>query len=270
MPRRKRVLEVLEVAPPLEPRKPSAAELALQEENDQRVIALLKYRLEPILSQLKRKFKRFTKRATEEYAYAFAGMEDVHPHPPLEVLTTTVEVQTDPNGSINIMEQEHLGLPLVNGHVNGVTAEPEAPAAPAQRRAELYDMDLERMHTQLYKGRYLTPQDFLDDVGKIVPPYPNRSRSSSSSAISLSTRPNPYADSLKRARRPFSLVWLPDNRRPPHLLGLLLFSGVSVDADKSQNESHKSWSSSSARLTPAFTKLTPAPQCLKLTHAADS
>jgi hypothetical protein len=64
MPRRKRVLEVLEVAPPLEPRKPSAAELALQEENDQRVIALLKYRLEPILTQLKRKFKRFTKRAT--------------------------------------------------------------------------------------------------------------------------------------------------------------------------------------------------------------
>lgn len=64
MPRRKRILEVLEVAPPLEPRKPSAAELAVQEENDQRVIALLKYRLEPILSQLKRKFKRFTKRAT--------------------------------------------------------------------------------------------------------------------------------------------------------------------------------------------------------------
>jgi hypothetical protein len=64
MPRRKRVLEVLEVAPPLEPRKPSAAELAVQEENDQRVIALLKYRLEPILTQLKRKYKRFTKRAT--------------------------------------------------------------------------------------------------------------------------------------------------------------------------------------------------------------
>ncbi|KAJ7165878.1 AAA-domain-containing protein [Mycena filopes] len=167
MPRRKRVLEVLEVAPPLEPRKPSAAELALQEENDQRVIALLKYRLEPILTQLKRKFKRFTKRATEEYAYAFAGMEDVQPHRPFEVLTTTVEVQLDPNADINIMEQEHVGLPPVNGHVNGVTA-PEAPVAPVQRRAELYDMDLERMHTHLYKGRYLTPQDFLDDVGKIV------------------------------------------------------------------------------------------------------
>ncbi|KAJ6573905.1 P-loop containing nucleoside triphosphate hydrolase protein [Mycena vulgaris] len=38
MPRRKRVLKVLEVVPPLEPRKPSAAELAVQEENDQRLI----------------------------------------------------------------------------------------------------------------------------------------------------------------------------------------------------------------------------------------
>ncbi|KAJ7499727.1 AAA-domain-containing protein [Mycena latifolia] len=172
MPRRKRVLEVLEVAPPLEPRKPSAAELALQEENDQRVIALLKYRLEPILSQLKRKFKRFTKRATEEYV--FEGMEDVqqqpqqhHPQQPLEVLTTTVEVQADPNGFVDIMQQEHVVIPPVNGHVNGITPA-EAPPPPVQHRPELYDMDLERMHTQLYKGRYLTPQDFLDDVGKIV------------------------------------------------------------------------------------------------------
>ncbi|KAJ7667104.1 hypothetical protein B0H17DRAFT_1089305 [Mycena rosella] len=173
MPRRKRVLEVLEVAPPLEPRKPSAAELAVQEENDQRVIALLKYRLEPILTQLKRKFKRFTKRATEEYI--FEGMEDIQhqlqlhqlqPQQPLEVLTTTVEVQADPNGSINVMEQDVV-VPAVNGHVNGITVV-EAPAPPVQHRPELYDMDLERMHTQLYKGRYLTPQDFLDDVGKIV------------------------------------------------------------------------------------------------------
>lgn len=61
--RKKRVLEVLPIAPPLEPRQPTAAELALQEENDQRVITLLKYRLGPILTELKRKFKRFTKRA---------------------------------------------------------------------------------------------------------------------------------------------------------------------------------------------------------------
>ena len=62
--RKKRVLEELPVAPPLEPRQPTAAELAVQAENDQRVITLLQYRLGPILTELKRKFKRFTKRAT--------------------------------------------------------------------------------------------------------------------------------------------------------------------------------------------------------------
>ncbi len=32
----------------------------------------------------------------------------------------------------------------------------------------LCDMDLERMQTELFKGRYLIPKDFLDDVGKIL------------------------------------------------------------------------------------------------------
>lgn len=61
--RRKRVLEELPVAPPLEPRKPTAAELAVQEEKDQQVLTLLKFRLGPILAELKRKHKRFTKPA---------------------------------------------------------------------------------------------------------------------------------------------------------------------------------------------------------------
>lgn len=64
MERRKKVLEELPIAPPLEPRKPTAAELALQEERDTRTLTLLKHRLGPILTELKRKFKRFTKRAS--------------------------------------------------------------------------------------------------------------------------------------------------------------------------------------------------------------
>jgi len=40
--RRRRVLEELPIAPPVEPRQLSKAELAVQEENNQRVITLLK------------------------------------------------------------------------------------------------------------------------------------------------------------------------------------------------------------------------------------
>jgi hypothetical protein len=66
--RRKRVLEKLPIAPPVEPRQPTVAELAVQEENDQRLITLLTYRLGPIVTELKRKFKRFTKKATVSLA----------------------------------------------------------------------------------------------------------------------------------------------------------------------------------------------------------
>jgi ATPase family AAA domain-containing protein 2 len=42
-------------------------------------------------------------------------------------------------------------------------AEGQPPQVP-----HFYDMDLERMHVELHKNRYLTPQDFLNDVGKMV------------------------------------------------------------------------------------------------------
>ena len=181
MKRRKRILEKLPIAPPIEPRKPTAAELALQEENDQKIITLLKYRLGPILTELKRKFKRFTKRATvrisflpsamelisflilkEEYSFDFQqgtnGFDTV--------TMTVVEVHQGPNGAIDITD-DHTTQPAEgsSGPTNGVITEQQQIM---QQLPPLFDMDLERMHAELFKGRYLTPQDFLDDVGKIV------------------------------------------------------------------------------------------------------
>jgi len=37
-----------------------------------------------------------------------------------------------------------------------------------QQAPPLFDMDLEKMQTDLFKGRYITPQDFLEDVYKMV------------------------------------------------------------------------------------------------------
>ncbi|KAF8164708.1 hypothetical protein B0H34DRAFT_779832 [Crassisporium funariophilum] len=163
MKRRKRVLEVLEVAPPLEPRKPTVAELKVQEESDERVITLLKWRLGPILTELKRKFKRFTKRATEEYNFdehegALNGLDTV--------TTTAIEVHQAPNGIIDITGDPSTHPAEFGGaQMNGILMEQQQMM---QQRPPLYDMDLERMQNELWKGRYLTPQDFLDDVGKMV------------------------------------------------------------------------------------------------------
>lgn len=63
MKRKKRVLEILPLAPPIEPQPPTAAELAAQQDSDSKVLAILKYRLGLVMTELKRKYKRFTKRA---------------------------------------------------------------------------------------------------------------------------------------------------------------------------------------------------------------
>ncbi|KAF9449012.1 AAA-domain-containing protein [Macrolepiota fuliginosa MF-IS2] len=167
--RRKRVLEELPIAPPLEPRKPTAAELALQVENDQRTITLLKYRLGPILTELKRKFKRFTKRASDEYNYDFSEPVVQVEATPAVVATVaaTVAANDQPlpqvNGIIEVVDQEQQQQVMINGHMD---VDPPAPVFPPEPR--LHDVDLEKMHVDLYKGRYLTPQDFLEDVIKIV------------------------------------------------------------------------------------------------------
>ncbi|ESK87512.1 aaa family atpase [Moniliophthora roreri MCA 2997] len=163
MPRKKRILEDLPIAPPPEPRKPSAAELAAQEESDQRTITLLKFRLGPILNELKRKFKRFAKAAREEYRFDF---EDDQP----QIIETVVEVY-NANGTVEIMEDIQVQQPLhvMNGAVNGVAPAPElAPPPQVLAQPKLFDMDLEKIHTDLYRDRYLTPQEFMDDLKKIV------------------------------------------------------------------------------------------------------
>ncbi|KAG0150225.1 hypothetical protein CROQUDRAFT_652646 [Cronartium quercuum f. sp. fusiforme G11] len=61
LPRKKRVLEVLAKAPPRAPRVPTQAELDSHLTQDQRMVEYLKFRLGPVLNELKKKHKRFTK-----------------------------------------------------------------------------------------------------------------------------------------------------------------------------------------------------------------
>lgn len=76
-------------------------------------------------------------------------------------------IETHPNGLAMDLTNDQAPQ-LVNGengpHPNGHVMEQQQ----LQQSLTLYDMDLERMQSELWKGRYLTPQDFMDDVGKIV------------------------------------------------------------------------------------------------------
>ncbi|KAI0052664.1 AAA-domain-containing protein [Auriscalpium vulgare] len=184
--RKKRVLEELPIAPPLEPRAPSAAELALQDENDMRLVTLLRYRLGPILTELKRKFKRFTKPAIEEYHLPATEVLEVVPvvNEVVEMAATmtAIDLQSVPSGLVVSEErtevvdptpmipadQAHDAPPLPLPLPPPSPPPPPPPPPQAIPSPQLYNMDLERMHAELYKNRYLTPQHFLDDVGKIV------------------------------------------------------------------------------------------------------
>ncbi|KAI5120735.1 hypothetical protein M0805_006441 [Coniferiporia weirii] len=158
VPRRKRVLEELPIAPPLEPRQPTKAELALQEEKDQGVLTLLKYRLGPILAELKRKHKRFTKPARDEYNLYPDQFGPFVTAPTPRPVEAPVAVASQPNGIIMIdgVDASHPEV-----HVNGVHAVP--PPEP-----QLFEVDLESINVDLYKGKYLTPGMFLDEIRKIV------------------------------------------------------------------------------------------------------
>ncbi|KAI6033449.1 AAA-domain-containing protein [Pisolithus microcarpus] len=172
--RRKRVLEVLPLAPPPEPRQPSAAELALQVESDRKVMTVLKYRLGPILTELKRKFKRFTKRARPSSSLVVPPAHSVLPQ-----VQAQAQLQPPPSSfssnqaqTSQIPQQEHTQQPQ-DRQVQPDTSEPlplqpQLEPHPTIQLPVLYDMDLERMHLDLYKDKYLTPQNFLDDIRKIV------------------------------------------------------------------------------------------------------
>ncbi|KIY64424.1 AAA-domain-containing protein [Cylindrobasidium torrendii FP15055 ss-10] len=178
--RKKRILEKLPIAPPPEPVKPSAAELAAQSVNDQKIITILRWRLGPILTELKKKFKRFTKRATDEYALdvgplmaAAAAAVPAVPAPNADVPVNLTDASVDVI-SVDPVAPAAPDAEMVNGHVEGA---PSAPIHQAQMQMQaqlpqalpkLFDMDLETMHTHLYKDRYLTPTQFLEDLKKIV------------------------------------------------------------------------------------------------------
>ncbi|GAA5866873.1 hypothetical protein JCM3774_004585 [Rhodotorula dairenensis] len=123
MPRRKRRLEKLPIAPPPPPRAPTAAEIQAQQQNDLRLLEYLKWRLGPVLSELKKRYKRFQRSLYKDW-------------------------QSD--------DLEWRQEQLRQGEtVTGLGTQP------------YHNVDLDTMASDLYKGYYYTPDDFLQDILRI-------------------------------------------------------------------------------------------------------
>lgn len=104
----------------------------------------------------------------------------------VEVIATKVTIE-DEQAVVEVLEGAPAPAQVVQTEaINGTHLElqhAEPPASRLQEEAQaqvqiqppiqpqpppLYNMDLERMHMDLYKGKYLTPQDFVEDIHKIV------------------------------------------------------------------------------------------------------
>ncbi|CAE6437477.1 unnamed protein product [Rhizoctonia solani] len=200
---KRRVLEILPVAPPLPPREPSKAEVAAQTEADMRTLEQVTYRLGPVLGELKKKFKRFTKDVRDEYGInPKTGMtleyeeeqrllneanqavnEDAEPvvlateqpsTEPAAVEVPLVNGATEEPGSVNVTTEatevngahltvDQAAAPAPDAHVS-----PAPPPGLAPKPSQIFDMDLEKMHYKLYYIGYLTGEEFLQDVQQIV------------------------------------------------------------------------------------------------------
>ncbi|EJU05964.1 AAA-domain-containing protein [Dacryopinax primogenitus] len=134
VPKKKRVLEELPIAPPLPPRQPTAAELAAQRANDQRTRDLLRWKLSTVLNDLKRKYRRFWKSVVDEYGLSPLYFEELsvpEPHPePVIVPEPEPELQPQPEPqppSSPVQPPSQDPLLLTDGSIqeNGVPVEVE-------------------------------------------------------------------------------------------------------------------------------------------------
>ena len=95
------------------------------------------------------------------------------PQPQIVDKFTIVDAHESANGVIEAIETQTEVVNCVPEHGTEQSMPPPPPRPPSVVEAQpevpkLFDMDLERMHVELHKNRYLTPQDFLNDVGKMV------------------------------------------------------------------------------------------------------
>jgi ATPase family AAA domain-containing protein 2 len=120
-------------------------------------------------------------RHQEEYNHDFNAEISLPPPPSpppvnnVDSVTTTIEVQTTSTNveqAVEVIGQEQT-LVMADDSMsvteNGADGLNEIQMQmQVQAQPELFDMDLERMHINLYRDKYLTPDGFLSDIRKIV------------------------------------------------------------------------------------------------------
>ena len=152
--RRRRILEVLPIAPPLPPRQLTAAEKAEQQRQDNLLLNRLKNHLNNIYQVLVRKEKSFTKARVEQMFQCVRGEDGKLYGTPRHKLVTEPAATPGAQGPVDLnADPLNIGPHGASGDDHGEKYE--------IYRNELTDIDMPRISGGIWEGRFLTSQEFL-------------------------------------------------------------------------------------------------------------
>ena len=143
--RKKRVLEVLPVAPTVEPPPPSKAEMKLLQKRDHQLLNGLKIQLQPIMDQINRKYKKFRQPVIPpaQIDYLFAEADPNYIRPDLAL------GQVRP---FEIVKDKHDN-DVLRDTATGKT---------------YYNLETTTIEERLSNGFYARPKDFLFDIKSLA------------------------------------------------------------------------------------------------------
>lgn len=142
--RKKRKLEELPLAPPPPPREPTAAEIHAQHKRDRQVLNQVKIRLQPLMDEIKKKFKVFNQpaipRSSHEYLLNEQDSSFVRPD------------VSQPDRPYELDHDEH-GITVLRETATGKT---------------FYNLELPTIEERLVNGVYCRPGDFFKDIERLA------------------------------------------------------------------------------------------------------
>ena len=152
--RRKRVLETLLPAPKdaqQAPKAPTKEELRAQRKRDRYVLSLLKRRIQPIMDQIRLKYKKFRFGVIDDNAIQYLFVES----DPATIVTSDVP---------NMMRGSTAFRPYEKSHdEHGETGLTETASGKF-----FYNMETVTIEKRLSNGYYKRPKDFLADIKKLT------------------------------------------------------------------------------------------------------
>lgn len=142
--RKKRKLEVLPLAPPPPAHIPSREDLKEQEKRDRQVLNQLKIRLQPIMDEMKKKYKKFFQPCVprHQYEHLLAEQDPNFVRPDVSQPPRAYEISFDKEG-VSVLKETATGKLF-------------------------YNLELSTIEERLANGFYSRAKDFLTDIRYMV------------------------------------------------------------------------------------------------------